>query len=213
RRMDDAAPEARRRAAADLARAGSALAVPRLARALQDPDESVRAEAARGLEALGPDAGAAVDALVAALGDGSGRVRGRVARALVAAAGRARDLVPPDRLLGALLESAREAGDREMPDSGLVLALAAVGRSATMPLAAALGDPDARVRWHAAAALMQLRRGAREAAPALRRAMDDPEWAVRNAAGRALEDVVDKQSVPMLAQALADPSPETRYHV
>ena len=214
RRMDDAAPGVRRGAAADLARVGSALAVPRLARALRDPDESVRAEAARGLQALGQEAGASVDALVAALGDGSGRVRGRVARALVAAGdGRARDLVPPDRLLGALLESAREAGDREMPDSGLVLALAAVGRSATMPLAAALGDPDARVRWHAAAALMQLRRGAREAAPALRRAMDDPEWAVRNAAGRALEDVVDKQSVPMLAQALADPSPETRYHV
>jgi HEAT repeat protein len=214
-RLEHPEPEVRRQAAAALARAGApALAVPRLAAALQDPEESVRGEAARGLEALGPDAAAAADALVAALGDGSGTVRGRVARALwTATGGRARARVPPDRLLGALLESAKEAGDGEMPDPDLVLALAAVGHAATPQLAAALADPDARVRWHAAAALMQLRRGAREAAPALRRAMDDAEWPVRNAAGRALEDVVDKQSVPMLAQALTDPSPETRYHV
>jgi HEAT repeat protein len=215
RRLEDRDPAVRRAAAAELARAGSpAIAVPRLAAALQDPDEGVRAEAARGLQAVGPDAAAAADALIAALGDPSGLVRGRAARALWAATGgRAGAPVPPDRLLAALLESAREAGDGEIPDADLVLALAAVGRSAIPQLAAALDDRDARIRWHAAAALMQLRRGAREAAPALRRAMDDPAWAVRNAAGRALEDVVDKQSVPMLAQALTDPSAETRYHV
>jgi HEAT repeat protein len=213
--LGDPDPAVRRTAAAALARAGApAMAAPRLAAALQDPDESVRAEAARGLQAPGPEDVAAVDALVAALGDSSGLVRGRAARGLwTATGGRVRARVPPDRLLAALLESAKEAGSGDMPDPDLVLALAAAGRSATPQLAAALGDADARVRWHAAAALMQLRRGAREAAPALRRAMDDGEWAVRNAAGRALEDVVDKQSVPMLAQALTDPSPETRYHV
>ena len=213
--LDNADPAARRQAATDMARAGApALAVPRLAAALQDPDEDVRAEAARGLRALGPDAAPAGDALVAALGDASGLVRGRAARALwTVTGGRPPARLPPDRLLGGLLESAKESGDAEMPDADLVLALAAAGHAAVAQLAAALDDPDMRVRWHAAAALMQLRRGARDAAPALRRAMDDTEWAVRNASGRALEDVVDKQSVPMLAQALADPSAETRYHV
>jgi HEAT repeat protein len=99
-----------------------------------------------------------------------------------------------------------------MPDAELVLALAASGAGNPQRLAAALDDPDLRVRWHAAAALMQLRRGAHETASALRRAMDDAEWPVRNAAGRALEDVADKQTVPLLAEALTDASPETRYH-
>jgi HEAT repeat protein len=188
--------------------------VSRLAGALRDPDEGIRAEAARGLESLGPDAAGARDALVAATGDGSAVVRGRAARALLASAGDrppAGLAAPP--LLRALLESARESGDEVMPDARLVRELAAFGPSATPQLAAALEDPSARVRWHAAAALMQLRRGAHEAAPALRRAMDDPEWPVRNAAGRALEDVVDKRWVPLLAEALADPSAETRYHI
>ena len=191
-----------------------AAAVPRLAAGLQDADEGVRAQAARGLEALGPDSATVMAALAAALGDPSALVRGRAARALYASAGgRPPAGVAAPSLLSALLESARESGDDEMPDARLVLQLASFGPSATPQLAAALEDPDFRVRWHAAAALMQLRHGARDAAPALRRAMDDAEWAVRNAAGRALEDVVDKQHVPLLAQALTDPSPETRYHV
>jgi HEAT repeat protein len=119
---------------------------------------------------------------------------------------------PQENILAALLEAAREADGGDMPDSGLVLALATYGASAPERLAAALDDPDFRVRWHAAAALMQLRRGARETAPALRRAMDDEEWPVRNAAGRALEDVVDRPDVAMLAEALQDESAETRYH-
>jgi HEAT repeat protein len=214
RGMQDPDPAVRRSAAAALARAGSpSRALTGLAAALQDRDDGVRAEAARGLEMLGQGAAGAQLALVAALGDPSGVVRGRAARALEASGGGA----PPSNvrvepLQRALLEAAREAGDGEMPDAGLVLALSRLGASATEPLAAALDDPDARVRWHAAAALMQLHRGARLAAPALRRAMDDPEWPVRNAAGRALEDVVDKQSVGLLAAALQDPSAETRYH-
>jgi HEAT repeat protein len=201
----------RRRAAAALARSGAAAA---LAGALRDPDERVRAEAARSLEVLAPAAAGAEDALVAALDDASGVVRGRAARALWAArAGRrSADSLPREKMVAALLESAREADGGDMPDSALVLALAAFGAPAPERLAAALADPDFRVRWHAAAALMQLRRAAREAAPALRRAMDDEEWPVRNAAGRALEDVADEPDVAMLAQALQDESVETRYH-
>jgi HEAT repeat protein len=205
--------EGRRRAAALLSRAGMpSRATAGLAAALRDPDEGVRAEAARGLQSRGAAAGDAEEALIAALDDDSGRVRGRAARALWGAgAGRPPTRVPEDKMLAALVDSAREA-DGETPDSAIVLALAAYGRSAPDRLAAALDDPDFRVRWHAAAALMQLRRAARATAAALRRTMDDGEWLVRNAAGRALEDVVDRDDVPMLAQALADSSAETRYH-
>jgi HEAT repeat protein len=212
-----AGPDAdeRRAAAAALARSGAAArAAGALAGALRDPDERVRAEAARGLEALAPAAAGALDALVAALDDASGVVRGRAARALWAAraGGLSSGSLPREKMVAALLESARETDGGDMPDSALVLALAAYGAPAPERLAAALADPDFRVRWHAAAGLMQLRRAAREAAPALRRAMDDEEWPVRNAAGRALEDVADEPDVAMLAQALQDDSVETRYH-
>jgi HEAT repeat protein len=212
--LEAAEPATRRTGAEALAGRGTpSRAVPALVAALRDPDEGVRAEAARGLESLAPWAAPAGLALASALDDPSGLVRGRAARALLASAGgRPPAAVPPERLLGALLESAREAGDGEMPDHALVLGLAAFGGAAAPALAAALQDPEARVRWHAAAALMQLGRAARGTAPALRRAMDDAEWPVRNAAGRALEDVADEDAVPLLAQALADPSAETRYH-
>jgi len=213
RGLEDRDPAARRRAAKALARRGTpSRAAPALAAALQDRDEGVRAEAARGLEALGGSAAGAEAALVAALDDESGIVRGRAARALWASAGGTAAAFPTEPWLRGLIESARHAGDEEMPDGDLVLALAAFGPSATKRLAEALRDPDARVRWHAAAALMQLGRGARQAGPALRRAMDDAEWPVRNAAGRALEDVADEETVPLLAEALTDPSAETRYH-
>src|SRR6185503_18005377 len=42
--------------------------------------------------------------------------------------------------------------------------------------------------------------------------MDDTVWEVRNAAGRALEEVVAAADAPLLATALADASSETRYH-
>ena len=216
RGLQDPDAESRRRAAAALARTGEpSRAAAALAAALRDPDEGVRAEAARGLESLAPAAAAQKDALIAALDDGSGRVRGRAARALWTASrtgGGSIAAVPPEKMQAALLESAREADGEDTPDASLVLALAACSASAPERLALALGDPDFRVRWHAAAALMQLRRVARQAAPALRRAMDDEEWAVRNAAGRALEDVAGKESVPMIAEALQDESSETRYH-
>lgn len=213
RGLQDPDAENRRRSAAALARAGTPERVaPALATALRDPDEGVRAEAARGLQLI-PTAASAEETLIAALDDPSGRVRGRAARALWAARACGRSITPPqEKMLATLLEAAREADGGEMPDSGLVLALAAYGAPAPERLAAALNDPDFRVRWHAAAALMQIRRSAHAAAPALRRAMDDEEWLVRNAAGRALEDVADKQSVPMLAEALQDQSAETRYH-
>jgi HEAT repeat protein len=111
-----------------------------------------------------------------------------------------------------LLEAARGTGTRVMPDAAVVDALAEAARPSPARLEPALSDPDPGVRWHAAAAYMQLGPAARGAAPALLLAMDDSVWEVRNAAGRALEDVAAKGDVPRLAEALRDPSAETRYH-
>jgi HEAT repeat protein len=118
-----------------------------------------------------------------------------------------------EALVAGLLEAARGSGERLMPDVALVDALAAAGPAAPSLLRDALRDPDPGVRWHAAAAFMHIGSRAGDVAPALLAAMDDPVWTVRNASGRALEDVATAADVPLLARALGDPSAETRYHV
>ena len=118
-----------------------------------------------------------------------------------------------EALVAGLLEAARGSGERLMPDVAVVDALAAAGPAAPSLLRDALRDPDPGVRWHAAAAFMHIGTRAGGVAPALLAAMDDPVWTVRNAAGRALEDVATAADVPLLARALGDPSAETRYHV
>jgi HEAT repeat protein len=115
-------------------------------------------------------------------------------------------------MVSGLLEAARGTGVNTMPDAALVDAIAGAARPSPALLEPALRDPDPGVRWHAAAAYMQLGPAARGAAPALLAAMDDAVWEVRNAAGRALEDVAGAGDVPLLAEALGDPSVETRYH-
>lgn len=113
----------------------------------------------------------------------------------------------------ALLDAARGLGGSELPDVRIVDALATFGPAAVPELIAALQDGDAGVRWHAAAGLMRLGASAAGAAPALFEAMRDEQWVVRNAAGRALEEVARSEDIPELARALGDPSAETRYHV
>jgi HEAT repeat protein len=119
----------------------------------------------------------------------------------------------PETALEGLLDRARGTGERDLPDAELVEAIARAGLPALPRLQRALLDPDAGVRWHAAAALLRLGRAARGAAPALLLAMDDAVWTVRNAAGRALEEVAGPEDVEALAHALGSPSSETRYHV
>lgn len=187
-------------------------AVSALVGRLTDPDERVRAEAASALGGLGATAPTAVRALVASLDDPSPAVRGRVASALARLPAGLREAAPAERAVPALLEAARGLGGGALPDVTIVDALASQG-SATVPaLIAALRDGDAGVRWHAAAALMQLGATAASATPALFEAMSDEHWVVRNAAGRALEEVAQDGDVPALAKALGDTSVETRYH-
>lgn len=209
--LHDADPSVRRRAASALASAREAGSVAALARALEDSDAGVRSEAARALGQLGPAAAPAAPALVGAMEDESSVVRGRAARALSAIAHE--PVAAPDITVRALLEGVRGSGEALMPDAGLVDALAILGPPAVPHVVVALQDGDAGVRWHAAAALMRLGHAASETTPALLAAMNDAQWPVRNAAGRALEEVVVKSAVPALAEALRNPSAETRYHV
>ena len=62
--------------------------------ALKGPDAKARAEAARSLGALGPEARAAAPALVGALGDADAAVRLRAAAALARVGGSLRDALP-----------------------------------------------------------------------------------------------------------------------
>ena len=212
RRLDDPLVEERRAASAALAQ-GPVLdaSVAPLSAALRDTDADVRREAARALARLGARASAAGPELQGLLSrESEPAVRAEVARALVALGGAAG--APVEALVVGLLDAARGSGERDMPDVTLVDALAEEGHAAVPGILAGLRDADAGVRWHAAAALMHLGRQAAGHAAALRQAMDDPVWIVRNAAGRALEEVCGPDDVPALVQAVGDASVETRYH-
>jgi HEAT repeat protein len=213
-RLRDPRVEQRRAAAAALAGGPAADAsVAPLMNALGDADADVRRDAARGLARLGRRATAAGAELQRLLQrESEPAVRAEAARALVAIGGSDAAPSPVEPLIAGLLDAARGTADREMPDTPLVDALAREGRAAVPQLVTALRDPDAGVRWHAAAALMHVGRRAAGSTPDVRRAMDDSVWTVRNAAGRALEEVVGPEDVPALVQAIGDPSVETRYH-
>jgi HEAT repeat protein len=184
--------------------------VAELAVGLTVADGGDRAEAARQLAALGPGARAAVGALEHASGDPDPAARGQAVRALaiVAPESAGRSLDVPS-----VLEAARGSAGWALPDAALVRALAGAGPAGLARLEAALHDEDAGVRWHAAAGILRMGARAAASAPALLAAMHDPEWNVRNSAGRALEEVTGPEHSALLAEALVEPDVETRYHV
>jgi HEAT repeat protein len=186
--------------------------VARLTRELDAPAADARRRGAVGLAALGPRAASARPALERALDDAEPTVRGQAARALwlVGRDGSARDAEPR---IAALLDASRGSASWPMPDADLVEALAAAAREDAPALEAALADADPGVRWHAAAAFVRLGPRGAAAVPALLEAMRDPEWNVRNAAGRALEEAVRPEHAERLTAGLVPPDVETRYHV
>jgi HEAT repeat protein len=183
-----------------------------LAQELGAADSGTRRRAAVDLAALGPRAASAGPSLERALGDAEPGVRGQAARALwlIGDAGAASVAGPG---VAALLEATRGSLGWGLPDSDVVAALAAAASEDKDALASALRDADPGVRWHAAAAYVRLGRRGAAAVPALLEAMRDPEWNVRNAAGRALEETAGPEHAELLTAALAPPDVETRYHV
>lgn len=88
------------------------------------------------------------------------------------------------------------------------LALIRLGPRATLPLIAALRDPQHPVRQAAALALGDV--GDFCAVPSLVAALEDPEMAVRQAAAASLGKLGDPQATLPLLVALYDPDPRVR---
>jgi HEAT repeat protein len=189
-----------------------------LIKGLSDPDEKSRLAALDALEALGPDAAPARDALVKALKDRDVFVRWAAARTLgkigpgqggAAVAGLAKLLHDTDFDVGlaaaTALErigpSAKEAVPSliEATKASDALTRVAVTRTieaigtdaqpAVPALIVELSDPDSRVRQVAAQVLGRFGSLAVAAEPALRKAMDDSEAEVRQAASDAILNV------------------------
>jgi HEAT repeat protein len=184
------APEVRARAAAIIARIGAKAkrAVPALVDALADPDPQTRNEILFALAAIGPDAKAAVPAVTKALSDADMNVRYAACYALgsigpaakSAKAALQRNLASPDEFLSV--------------SSAWALARIDPGCTETAPksvplLVKALGEPDAMTRLHAAESLGLLGPLAKDAAPALQKAVQDANADVREAATKALKAI------------------------
>lgn len=196
---------------------GTGLAVTRayLAAAMADSEARVRLQAVQAVEMLHGPLGAALEAVVAALGDRDRFIRWAAARTLRkcapherprALAGLARLLRDQD--LGVQMTAADTLesfgpdaadavpaltagvgrGDPEIRVA-VIEALVAIGpaaQSAIPAIADALRHPDARVRRAAADALYRFGPAAQAAVPALRRVLTDSDEQVRRSASDAL---------------------------
>ncbi|MEE8104016.1 MAG: HEAT repeat domain-containing protein [Planctomycetota bacterium] len=170
---------------------------------LTDSNSEIRKDAAEQLAALGPDARAAVPALVHGLSDEFDEyVRWSMLEALAdigPAASEAIDAIVP--LLGDedLLEEAAAA-------------LARIGGNGVKKLGEALGDPDAEIRRAAARALAECGAGARAAMPALLGALQDRDDETRLAAAHTLGRTGRQIAAvgPALLTTLQDDHPSVR---
>lgn len=186
------APEVRARAAAIIARIGpkAKRGVPALVEALEDPDPETRNEVLFALASIGPGAEGAVPAVAKALGDADMNVRYAACYALGS--------------IGPAATSAKAALQRNLgsPDDFLSMssawALARIdpGCTETAPksvplLVKALEQPDAMTRLHAAESLGLLGPLAKDAVGALKKALQDDNADVRDAATGALKAIGD----------------------
>lgn len=173
------------------ARAG--IAVPHLARALDDPVMQVRVAAVEALRRLGPLAAGEVPALARRVRDPAPYVRVKAIQALV-------ELRAPQSLSLALLDTAlhdEEADVRTAAAYALAdlvrsepgtqdSSAARIANTLLSKLVSAVGDDAAEVRRAALTALQELGLHAVSALPVVRRARSDPDPTVRRAAGFAM---------------------------
>jgi HEAT repeat protein len=205
-------------------------AVPALADALKDPSPEVRATVARALGQLGRDAGPTLLALAGALKDPAPRVRaaaaeacrelGPLARAVAgplaqllddkdpgvrARAALALPRVDPGQgklAIPALIRTVAEGDQMGGQAAGSLRALGEAGLAGTVE---ALASEDGDLRRAAAGALASLGQGKPgTVAPALQRAVKDPELGVRVTAARALTGLGyrDAHLIPILIEGL-----------
>jgi HEAT repeat protein len=183
-------PEVRAKAAAMIARIGppAKAAVPALIKALGDDDPATRSEVLMALGAIGPDAQAAVPAVIKALHDPEVSVRyaacyalGKIGPAALPAEGDLQnELSAEDPFLRV---ASAWALARIHPEC-------AVTAAKSVPvLVKALGEPNVTTRLEAAESLGCLGPLAKDAIPALNKAKEDRDPAVREAAAEALKAI------------------------
>ncbi len=175
-------------------------AVPGLIAALKDKDNDwkVRSYAAEALGAIGPDAKAAVPALIAALNDDQWRVQPYATEAL--------GKIGAAAVLG-LIAALKDKDPHVRSNAADALGAIGPDAKAVVPgLIAALKDNDWKVRWYAAKILGAIGPGAKAAGPGLIAALKDNDWKVRSAAAEALGAIGPdaKAAVPGLIAALKD---------
>jgi HEAT repeat protein len=184
-------------------------AVPPLLRALRDPDEEVRANAAEALHTPGHhDSKSSVSALTMALGDPAAGVRSCAAQT-VGDFGAAAESAVPDliRLLADTDEDVRMFAVSSLGSIGHEIGPRA--QTVAPALCKMLADPAESVRWEAADALGCL---GPHAIPALIRTLGDPAADVRRQAATTLGQIGPsaKAAVPSLQKMLRDNSPGVR---
>jgi HEAT repeat protein len=182
--------EVRLRAAAIIARIGppAKAAVPALVEALGDESSETRSEVLLALAAIGPDAASAVPAVTKAVRDPDMNVRyaacyalGRIGPAAMPAKEELRKcLSSADQFLGMASAWALAQVDPQCSETA--------GKSVPL-LTKALEAPDAMTRLHAIEALCCLGPLAKDAVPALKRALQDANEDVRAAAAEALREI------------------------
>jgi HEAT repeat protein/TolB-like protein len=190
---------ARRNAAKSLAYLNDPKAVSSLGQAFQEPDETVRTEAAKALAAIGGND--AFQFLVQALDTTSGKTHDAVERALVTTMNK-----KPEIELIAELSN----------DKPLVRRLAAKvlfqrkSKTSIPALQASLADTDEMVRHYAAAGLVAL---GELVPPTIRiEAIRHGDMAVRMVLIRSVIDSPSVAYVPELVEALQDPDSTCRYY-
>ena len=181
-------------------------AVSALVGALRDPDGEVRAAAAWALDAGGAEAAAAAPRLADALRDEEEAVRAAAARALGALGPGVRAKAGP-ALFDALDDD--RAGVRHA--AAQALARLELEGDAVPRLVGALGNADRYVRAFAAWSLGNLGEAAREAVPALVRALDADDTATAVSAALARIGPAAAEAVPALAADLGGPDAGRRW--
>ncbi len=216
--MEGASPEVLGAAMDAMASLGKKV-LPRLIEALGN--EEVRARAADVIRRIGPEAKAAVPALIEALEDRSAETRNEVLFALAAVGPDARQAVPavtkalkdPDMnvryaacfalgKIGADAVAAKPELQKNLSGPDQFLSMASAWALAqicpdcqqTAPMSVpvlikALGEPDPITRLHAAECLCCLGPLAKDAVPALKKALEDQNEDVQAAAAEALEAI------------------------
>jgi endoglucanase len=184
--------------------------VQELISALQDPEWTIRRDAALALRTLAPEAELAIPALIEALKDEEWQVRQPAVDALAAMGSASQPAIPA--LIEVLADGEwkiRQAAARALATMG------PASQPAAPALIGALADEQWQVRESAAFALATMGPASQPAIPALVDALADEQWQVRKSAAQALlvNGSVSRPAVPALIGALDDEEWQVRKMV